>query len=590
MLVKDNVASQIQIHFYRCFVFGICLLMISPNWALPAQADSPPRRVNIPHFSGSIPWAETAIFWFGQNEQDIPGKNYADVRMAYTDYALEVRVTVVDYYLWYDTTATQDLTQYDALALYLDTNQDGASTPQTDDYFFLYGARHWQPAADYQHQAQGNGTGWDETWSGDWTGWGGMSWSDGGPNNNGGNIDYGWTAGFVIPWDTLGLSGPPPEGTLWGFGVQLYDRDAQPPAGYVAPEFWPETFDPNSPASWGEIHFGYADYPSSSIETTGSTMIRAATPVDNTVEDAWMGGGGLCASGHEGGTEINHGNDTALFTGSEVAETHFPCFNKSYLRFALDAIPSDKVIISATLTLHHWGNADPSQAQPSWVHLFTITDPWDEMTIHWNNAPLAQENVSATWINPVTSFPGWPGIPYHWDATQAVAEAYADNRPASLAIYSSDSEQHSSKYLTSSEIGIDDPPAYWNWDEEGRPTLRVFWGDPSFTLSVNPAMKHIAAGEESIHTIQIQYNDSFTHPITLTTSPPAGLNANLAPTQIISPGGTATLTLTDTHSSSFTTGLWYTVPITVTGGGITRTTEVNLLLNGQEVYLPLVMK
>ena len=163
-----------------------------------------------------------------------------------------------------------------------------------------------------------------------------------------------------------------------------------------------------------------------------------------------------------------------------------------------------------------------------------------------------------------------------------VAEAYAKNRPASLAIYSADSAQHSSKYLTSSETG--------DWNEVGRPTLRVFWGDPSFTLNVNPTRQHISSGEVSVHTIQIQYSDSFTHPVTLAANLPAGLNANLTPTQIISPGGTATLTLTDTHNSSYTAGLWYTVAITASGGGVTQTTQVNLLLNGQQVYLPLMTK
>ena len=42
----------------------------------------------------------------------------------------------------------------------------------------------------------------------------------------------------------------------------LYDRDDEPPAGYVAPEYWPETFDANSPATWDELYFGYADYES----------------------------------------------------------------------------------------------------------------------------------------------------------------------------------------------------------------------------------------------------------------------------------------------------------------------------------------
>ncbi len=115
--------------------------------------------------------------------------------------------------------------------------------------------------------------------------------------------------------------------------------------------------------------------------------------------------------------------------GTETAETHFPCFNKSYLRFAPDTIPPGKEIISATMTLYLWGNAGytPSDPQPSWVHLFSIKDPWVETTITWNNAPLAYENVNAIRMNPYSQ-PGniqWPGDAYTWDATQAVAEAYA---------------------------------------------------------------------------------------------------------------------------------------------------------------------
>ena len=43
-------------------------------------------------------------------------------------------------------------------------------------------------------------------------------------------------------------------------------------------------------------------------------------------------------------------------------------------------------------------------------------------------------------------FPGWPGIPYDWDATQAVAEAYEQGIPVNLAIYSSDVGRDTSKY------------------------------------------------------------------------------------------------------------------------------------------------
>ena len=49
-----------------------------------AQDDDPPRCVNIPYSPTEVTWAETAIFWFGENGQGVPSRNYIDVRVAYT--------------------------------------------------------------------------------------------------------------------------------------------------------------------------------------------------------------------------------------------------------------------------------------------------------------------------------------------------------------------------------------------------------------------------------------------------------------------------------------------------------------------------
>jgi len=444
---------------------------------------SKPRRVNAPYLtsqpSGEVDWTQSAIFWFGINEQGIPSKNYVDIRAAYTMEGLRIHAMVVDYYLWLDKnpTPTTDLTQWDAIAIYLDTQKDGATSPQTDDYYFLLGAHHntIEDPAKFNRQARGTGSGWNTGWNGNWSFQSLMEWGcEPGRNSNVCGIDYGWMGTFVIPWDTLGLSGVPSQGTVWGLGVQLYDRDDNPPAGYVDPEYWPETFNTDNPASWAELHFGYANYNPPFAQITGSTIIRAASVSDSTVEDSWMGGGGTCSSGHNGGSEINHGDSTDLYIGNEIRPTHFPCFNKSFLRFQLGSVPAGKTIISAELTLHLWGNAGlPAEpAQPSWVHLFTISDPWEEMTIHWNNAPLAQENTAASWVNPYSLEDiVWPGDPYTWDATQAVAEAYAHGQPLSIALYSSDKDQHSSKYLKASETG--------DWNYLARPTLEIIWGDAS---------------------------------------------------------------------------------------------------------------
>jgi hypothetical protein len=323
-------------------------------------------------------------------------------------------------------------------------------------------------------------------------------------------------------------------------------------------------------------------------------MIRAATPEDNTVEDAWMGGGGTCSSGHEGGTEINHGDETGLFVGTETAPTHFPCFNKSYLRFSLDAIPPGKAIISATLTIHHWGNAGaPGQAQPSWVHLFTINDPWEEMTIHWNNAPLAQENVAATWIYPITSPVDWPGNPYHWDATQAVAEAYDAGQPVSLAIYSSDTEQHSSKYLTSSEIG--------DWNVRGRPALTVNWGTSVGTLDKTVSPTIVSPGQAITYTLAlVGSNQSLILSDDLPTgvSPPIRLSPDLTYTpHRITWNGTpglgmqVTLTYVVTVTAPPQSVLWNQAFLTQTGSLVTMPPATAMVLvDPLRVYLPLVLR
>ncbi len=236
-------------------------LMILGAGSETAVADPPPRQMNIFPFEYGTDeeWAKTTIFWFGEAEYPGQGRNYVDVRVAYSQSNFLVNVLVVDYYLWLDTNPqpADDLTQYDAIALYLDTQFDRAAAPQSDDFLFLVGQHNTTNYLPYMRDARGNGSTWNYGWNGaDWRGPVGLDYSTGGPNNNDGNIDFGWTTRFVIPWSDLGLSGPPAEETQWGFGVRLYDRDDQPPAGGIPVQSWPETFQPNSPATWAALHYG----------------------------------------------------------------------------------------------------------------------------------------------------------------------------------------------------------------------------------------------------------------------------------------------------------------------------------------------
>jgi hypothetical protein len=60
---------------------------------------------------------------------------------------------------------------------------------------------------------------------------------------------------------------------------------------------------------------------------------------------------------------------------------------------------------------------------------------------------------------------------------------------------------------------------------------------------------------------------------------------------VVASDAVGTLTVTATHTgSALVPGLWYTLPITGTGVGFTRTTSVDLLVGGGRVYLPVVIR
>lgn len=457
------------------------------------------RRVHAPFFPQTVEWAEAGIFWFGRvDPPDDPGQNYADVRVGYTEEKLVIYVNVQDYYVWYDEEATSstDLTRYDAVAVYLDTSDDRASTPQPDDYYFLSGLCLYgcEDGSSYGREAQGTGTGWDTDWHEDWhdTTW--ASWyCNPGPNNNDCGIDFGWWSYISVPWEAVDLSGPPVRGTRWGLGIQLHDRDDHAPAGYVSPESWPETFSVDSPSSWGELTFGFASYTPPPAVEQGTIEIRRGLR-DGVVEDAWVGGGGTCAGGHKGDPEHDtYGDDSNLFVANQSGIADFPCYSKTFLRFGLGDIPAGKTVMSATLTLHHWSNAKPEEAQPSLISLFAVDGHWEENSLTWNNAPLARANLSARWVDPLTSFPGWPGVRYDWDATQAVADVYTAGEPLNVALYTADTNMHSSKYLVSSDTG--------DWNAEARPTLTVVYGEPMGTLEKRVRPVAPSSGEVITYTM-----------------------------------------------------------------------------------------
>jgi hypothetical protein len=427
-------------------------------------------RINAPSFFGNIPFEQTAIAWFGQVS---PTQNYADIRVGYNANELYVYLAVFDRHLWYDENPTpQTLTHWDAVTLLLDTSggsPGGASfCPYSPTCWRFVAQLYGEPSSARRAVYRGGASGWQAVSVpfGAVPGWRGNALNDDSDS------DRGWAMGFTIPFSSLGLASAPSMGTTWRMAVLLHDRDSRagPPVG---DQSWPPATGPDNPGCWGFLTFGIPAYRAVG-PSTDHTLIRRPTQNSPLVPDADVGGtiANQCPGDEYhiwnvwGNRNDGHAPDFNIQNQSDVAD--WPCFAKYYVTFPLDSIPRGKTIISATLTLHQFGNAGgPGEAQPSWIQVLIASADWREETITWNNAPLAYENIGGSWVGVLSEHPGWPGVPRTWNVSYAVARAYARGEPLRLVLYSADSAYHSGKYFVSSDTG--------DWNVEGRPRLEVWW-------------------------------------------------------------------------------------------------------------------
>ncbi|NLE99445.1 MAG: DNRLRE domain-containing protein [Anaerolineales bacterium] len=444
----------------------------------PTAAGGGLRRIYAPY---NLMGHESPIFWFGQVT---PSLNYADVRVGYRDEYVFVHVAIIDRRLWYDTSPSpSDLTEWDSVSLYLHASPASASGLTAADYRFD-GQLYWfgDDRTPYQAAYRGVGGHWSPVSFAFETR---VSWSGDMVNNN--VDDRGWWLLYRIPFSSLGMSAPPPEGTMWRIGVVLHDRDDQ--AGLErTSQVWPETLTSTNPATWGELVYGLpSPYDPPDLVYGGVTTIRHGLN-GAVVTDADVGGSSNCGAPAGPGFfptwgALNYaGKEFSNIQGLVIGD--WPCLSKYYVTFPLDLIPDRQAIISATLTLYQSGHAgvgwDPGP-QPSLIQVATIDRDWDEATLTWNNAPLAVEMVSRAWVDPVAVVPPpWPGVARHWDVSGAVAQAYAAGEPLRLALYSPTFDMNQGKYFYTSDVG---------YTGEGRPTLTVAWGQPpaELTKSVSTA-------------------------------------------------------------------------------------------------------
>ncbi|MBN1934406.1 MAG: DUF11 domain-containing protein [Anaerolineae bacterium] len=566
---------------------------MNPAAGLAAHAQGAgARRVYVPY---DVSANEAVIFWFGRVTL---GENYTDVRIRYSNDSLLLTLGIIDRLLWYDTTPSPaELTEWDSVSLYLNRYGNVGQIPNADSYRFdaqlNWG---WEPnRTDFQAAYRGDGSQWivaslPFTTSAGWNG--------NAPNDN--TDDRGWMLYCAIPFTSLGLDSPPVQGTLWGLGVAVHDRDSEEGLP-LADQVWPEAMDPLRPATWGQLVFGLKPSYVPDPAWLGATVTIRHGLNGAEVIDADVGGSSIC--GDPAGPSFFPTWGNLKYPGKQFLNiqhvdpiSEWPCFSKYYVTFPLDNVPEGKVILSATLTLYQFGNAGAGHnPQPSLIQVSTVAEDWNESTLTWNNAPLALENVASAWAD---VFPSQPGEPREWDVSEAVAEAYAASTPLRLALYEADWDYHSGKYFWSSDID--------EWSAAMRPTLDVTWGYVSADVSKVAVPTFGYLGDTITYTLNLF---SAGNPITLTDTLPAGTSA---------PGsfalhGTSTIPTYDSGlhrliwSDALAEGQAVTISYTVTintadrralinvaelkeEGGTFYTDSAIVIANPYQVYLPLVSK
>jgi hypothetical protein len=430
--------------------------------------DQNKRIVNVPFASVVAPDpypTQMAVFWFGEVD---PTSNYADVRTIYNEEKLTVVLHIIDRLLWYDRNPSPEtLADWDAVTLYISLDGSTGTSPSQRTHRFVAQLNHFQLRDNYQAAYQGDGTGWKlaDTSFETATGFRGDGF------NNYQNA-RGWYVRFSIPFASLGLSGPPQAGTTWGLGLVVHDRDDA--AGtFILDTTWPETLNPFNPSTWDQMVFGLPVHTRGDLLPWGSSTIRHGMN-GITVNDAHVGGHSTCGKDahpnyFEDWGNLNYAGYSQVNIQNQWDIADWPCFSKFYITFPLDSLPAGGSVYSAELILHQFGSAWGGKVEPSYLQILTINTDWDEGTITWNNAPLAKENISGAWVEPI-SFPGWPGIARTWDISRAVAQVYGSGEPLRLVLYSADGAYHSGRYFSSSNMH--------DWNAVARPTLKVIWGVP----------------------------------------------------------------------------------------------------------------
>jgi len=492
---------------------------VADSSEIPPSADPRPRffvpRV-VPDDGGEAIWnvkQRMAIFWFGRVDVR---NDHVQCRAGISDVLLMMQCAVFDREIYDEAPDATSLQDWDTLRLYFDLDGDPAKTAVDERSFFIDAQAHRHGTEQTAIHRGSAGTWVDAgvAFAADCEGAADRICL--GKAYRGGERDEsrGWHINYFIPWSVLGLAGPPVGAgdSLWNVALSVHDRDSLDGSLHGDPQTWPGAgFDALDPSTWGTWEFldghflsweesgaatgagrpaysvAYAP-PPYQVGTETTLTIRAGVEGD-VVENASVGASETLCSGDDA---YNFGSGENSW-GGNVDRNYFhvqdqedyadwPCFAKIFLKFPLARLPAGKVVVSATLRLHHsMPTSGGDQGYHSLIQVFHVanflrdgTTPWDATNITWNDAPLAIENLAGFWGDRTGMMEtGWDALPeWSWDVGRAVGRAGGDSH-VSFALYSADSEYHTGKQFVQSSDFPD-----WG-DPSQRPTLEIVCADPA---------------------------------------------------------------------------------------------------------------
>lgn len=110
-----------------------------------------------------------------------------------------------------------------------------------------------------------------------------------------------------------------------------------------------------------------------------------------------------------------------------------------------------------------------------------------------------------------------------------------------------------------------------------------------FTLGAVPSARAIEPGGSTSYQLSAASRGHWAGLVTITASSPSpSVTIELSSSSVNVPGST-TLVVTDTHPSG-SPAVWYSIPITAAGNGLTHVVNTGLLIGGERIYLPLTRK